>query len=274
MKFSNLAARIVVSLIFIPIIIGVVHFGGYSFLAFVAVLSVAGFIEFSRFGFKADIHTDKFIGIISVLLILLNNYLNFTTDSTILSLSAVVLLTFELYRSKGTPLLNVGATFFGVIYLGMFAGSLIKIREVFQPDELLYNEAGLIVLSIFVTVWVCDSGAYFIGSAFGKHKLMPRVSPKKSWEGAIGGTLLALVGMVAMHQIYLDFISLYHAVIMAAIIAVVGQFGDFVESLLKRNAQLKDSSGIIPGHGGVLDRFDSIFFSAPVVYAYLKFVVV
>ena len=136
---------------------------------------------------------------------------------------------------------------------------------------MLYTEAGYLIISIFASIWVCDSAAYFIGSALGKHKLFPRVSPKKSWEGAIAGFIFAVVTLIAARELLLDILSLTDAVIIGILIGIFGQLGDLVESLLKRDAGVKDSSSIIPGHGGIFDRFDSILFTVPIVYLYFYF---
>jgi phosphatidate cytidylyltransferase len=122
-------------------------------------------------------------------------------------------------------------------------------------------------------IWVCDSAAYYIGSAFGKHKLFPRVSPNKSWEGAIAGFIFAVVTAVAAKYLLLDYLRTDQAVILGIIVGIFGQLGDLFESLLKRDAGVKDSSNLIPGHGGVLDRFDSLLVVSPLVYLYLDFVV-
>ena len=124
------------------------------------------------------------------------------------------------------------------------------------------------IISIFVSIWICDSAAYFIGSAYGLHKLMPRVSPKKSWEGAIAGFVFAVIGMIAARELVLEFLELRDAIAIGLIVGAFGQIGDLVESLLKRDNHVKDSSSIIPGHGGILDRFDSLLFTAPIVYLY------
>jgi phosphatidate cytidylyltransferase len=150
----------------------------------------------------------------------------------------------------------------------------VLIREIFSQSELLYSEGGYLIISIMIAIWVCDSAAFFIGSAFGKHKLFPRVSPNKSWEGAVAGFVFAIVSMIAAKAIFLDILTLTDSIIIGTIVGTVGQIGDLVESLVKRDAGVKDSSAIIPGHGGIFDRFDSLLFTAPVVYIYLHFTVV
>jgi len=142
------------------------------------------------------------------------------------------------------------------------------ISEFFTED---YFSGGYLIISIFITIWICDSAAFFLGTAFGKHKLFPRVSPKKSWEGSIAGFIFALLTMIALKYIILYSFSFVDALITGIIIGSVGQIGDLVESLIKRDAGVKDSSNLIPGHGGIFDRFDSLMLSSPVIYLYLSY---
>ena len=129
------------------------------------------------------------------------------------------------------------------------------------------------MVSVFASVWVCDSAAYFVGRALGKHPLFKRVSPNKTWEGAIGGFVGAVAVFTVARFIALPYLSVVQAIVCGALIGLFGQVGDLVESLLKRSAGVKDSSALIPGHGGVLDRFDSLMFVAPLLFFYLEFIV-
>ncbi len=212
----------------------------------------------------------------------------------ILSLTFLPLvLLVELFRNKPGAIGNVAATLAGVGYVSLFFGSLIGLRELFVPGDFpvsayfpvygpdvpqaivdtVYRWGGLTVLSVFVAIWVCDSAAYFVGRAWGRHKLFPRVSPNKSWEGAVAGFAAAVLLFVAAQALVLPYLTLTSALVCGLIVGVFGQLGDLVESLLKRDAGVKDSSSLIPGHGGVLDRFDSLLFVAPLIFVYLDFVV-
>jgi phosphatidate cytidylyltransferase len=121
---------------------------------------------------------------------------------------------------------------------------------------------------------MCDSAAYFTGLAIGKHKLFPRVSPKKTWEGAVGGGLASILTVMGLFFWLMPNVPVIHSVMIGVIIAVFGPIGDLAESWLKRDAVVKDSSHILPGHGGILDRFDSMLFVAPLVVIYLVLTVV
>jgi phosphatidate cytidylyltransferase len=157
-----------------------------------------------------------------------------------------------------------------ILYAGLFSASIIGIREFYSDVPLSYTNGGFIIISIFITLWMTDSAAYFIGSAIGKHKLFPRVSPNKSWEGAIAGFVFAIITLVVLKSILLNFLDWTDVIAFGIIIGIFGQVGDLIESLIKRDANVKDSSNIIPGHGGIFDRFDSLLFSAPIIFLYLK----
>jgi phosphatidate cytidylyltransferase len=129
----------------------------------------------------------------------------------------------------------------------------------------------LLIVSIFASIWICDSAAFFGGTALGKHKLFPRVSPNKSWEGAVFGLLFAVIAMVISKVIILGFLSWFDVITIGLIVGIIGQIGDLIESLFKRDAGVKDSSTLIPGHGGIFDRFDSLLYTAPAVLLYIKY---
>ena len=128
-----------------------------------------------------------------------------------------------------------------------------------------------ILLAVFATIWVNDTGAYLVGVSIGKHRLFERISPKKSWEGFVGGALAALISGY-LFSIYIPEINLINWLIFSEIIVVFGTYGDLMESLVKRTVDVKDSGTIIPGHGGLFDRFDSMLLAAPVIFIYLSFI--
>lgn len=204
-----------------------------------------------------------------------------------------LLLLVELFRNSPTPARNIGTTVFAVGYISLFFGSLVGLRELFIPADFpvwqhfavpgvpvpeevrstIYRWGGFTVLSLFVSVWVCDSAAYFAGLAFGRHKLFERVSPNKTWEGAVAGFAGAVGTFLLARWLVLPYMSVPVALTCGVIVGVFGQLGDMVESLIKRETGVKDSSGLIPGHGGVLDRFDSLLFVSPLVFLFLDFIV-
>jgi phosphatidate cytidylyltransferase len=271
MSISENLKRVIVSIFAIPVILIATYLGGYYFFSFVAIISLLSFYEFSLIVRNKDACTNLLFGEIIILLFLVNQFKGFIDTTTLILLSSLSLLTFELFRNKGSAILNLGVTFLGIFYIGIFSASLIALREFYPYMGDDYYYGSYLVISIFISTWIGDSAAYYGGTALGKHKLFPRVSPNKNWEGAIFGFIFSVLTMILAQLIALDFLSLFNVVVIGVIIGIVGPIGDLVESLLKRDSAVKDSSSFIPGHGGFFDRFDSLLFSAPVIWMYLRY---
>ncbi len=271
-QMSNLVSRILVALVGIPLIVALCLIGKIPFLLFVLFIGLIAFYEFSGMLKNKNSYANRIIGSISVLLIILNEYYHFLDYHVFFILIILTLLLAELFRNKSSAINNLGSTLLGIFYIGFFAASILNLREFYSGSAFTYSQGGYLILSILVSIWLCDSAAYFIGSAYGLHKLMPRVSPKKSWEGAIAGFIFAVIGLVVAKSLVLEFLTMFQAIIIGIIVGLFGQIGDLIESLIKRDANVKDSSAIIPGHGGIFDRFDSLLFTAPIVYLYLRLI--
>jgi phosphatidate cytidylyltransferase len=271
MPTSENLKRVFVSVIGIPVILIACYLGGYYFLFFVAVVGLVSFYEFSLLVKQKGANVNLPIGELIILILLLNQFLGFLDLFSIILLSSLALLTFELFRNKGSAIFNLGSTFLGIFYIGIFSAALISLREFYPDDMATKNFGAYLMISIFASIWIGDSAAYYGGINFGKHKLFPRVSPKKSWEGAIFCFVFSVGTFILAKVLVLDFISWVNVLFIGIIIGVIGQIGDLVESLLKRDSEVKDSSSLIPGHGGFLDRFDSLLFSAPAIWIYLKY---
>jgi phosphatidate cytidylyltransferase len=172
----------------------------------------------------------------------------------------------KLYKSEDEkPFKNIAYTFLGVIYVALpFA--LIIILAFLTPD---FRFSWQRPLGCLFLLWASDTGAYFAGTKFGKTKLFERVSPKKSWEGSIGGFVAAMLVSFVLTQ-YFDDLEDWQWYVCGAIIVVAGTYGDLVESLFKRSIKIKDSASTIPGHGGFLDRFDGLLLSVPFIITFLK----
>jgi phosphatidate cytidylyltransferase len=271
MALGNTAVRIIVSVIAIPALVLISYFGGVYFLSFVLIIAGISFYEFSVMAKSKGANVNVNLGLIVIIFLILNQYRFFFSQYHFLIGFFIILLLFELFRNNGSAIQNLGATLLGVFYLGIFGSTLVGIREFYPNINGLYNQGGYLVISIFATIWICDSAAFFGGTALGKNKLFPRISPKKSWEGAIFGFVFAILAMILAKNFVLDFLSLKDAIVIGFIIGTLGQIGDLTESLLKRDAGVKDSSNLIPGHGGIFDRFDSLLFSSPIIYLYLTY---
>jgi phosphatidate cytidylyltransferase len=269
MSKNNTFKRVVVSIIFIPGILYLSYFGRVPFLLFVLAIGLVSFYEFMSFSKLKKNSPQIVVGLISVAAIILNKSLKFVEFYDLILAVVVLLSLLELFRNKGSAIHNIGITLLGLFYIGLFASSILAIRENF----FIYERGGFVIIAIIVTIWICDSAAFFGGISLGKHKLFPRVSPKKSWEGAIFGFVFSIFTMIAAKYIILEFMQLNHVIIIGVIIGTIGQMGDLIESLFKRDAGVKDSSNLIPGHGGIFDRFDSLLVASPAIFLYLRFFV-
>lgn len=174
----------------------------------------------------------------------------------------------ELYSHHDNPIVNLGVTMLSQIYI-VLPLSLISLLA-FGNFACFSGEAPFyaIPLAIYIFIWASDTGAYLCGSLLGRHRLFPRISPKKSWEGSIGGALLTVGAAVAVAHFY-GFMNVWQWIGMALVVVVFGTYGDLTESMIKRHLGIKDSGNILPGHGGLLDRLDSMFFAIPAVIVYL-----
>ena len=154
-----------------------------------------------------------------------------------------------------------GIAVMATLYVGMLGGSLVRLHNDFAEGHKL-------IFFLLLVVWLGDAGAYYFGKTFGRHKLSPHISPKKTIEGGIGGAATSVITAIVIHFTFFKTFPLLHAVIAGVLLSVTGIIGDLAESMWKRSAAVKDSGTLIPGHGGFLDRFDSIFYTAPILYSY------
>ncbi len=269
-RLSNLGTRVIVALVGIPLILAACIIGKIPFLIFAFGIGIISFVELSKMLEGKKHYLNNRIGELSVTVIIFNTYFQIIEFEKLALIIVAVLMLAELFRNSGSAVSNIGSTLIGIFYIGLFASSLIMLREFYNESFFTYDQGGYLIISVFVSIWLCDSAAYFVGTAIGTHKMLPRVSPNKSWEGAIAGFVFSIVGMLAARFLVLDFLSITDAVVIGIIVGTFGQAGDFIESMIKRDANVKDSSSIIPGHGGIFDRFDSLIFSAPIIYLYLE----
>ena len=271
MALSNNTLRVIVSIFAIPVIVAASYFGNLFFLILILLIALSSYYEFCLLVKNKEMYPNLWVGLVAVAFLVINQSIPFWNIYSFILLLVVLLTLIELFRNKGSAIFNLSSTLLGVFYIGLFSNAIIAIREFYPNVGNLYLQGGYLIISILAAIWICDSAAYYGGTALGKHKLFPRVSPKKSWEGALFGFIFAVITMVLAKIIVLDFLSWNTTILLGIIIGTIGQIGDLVESLLKRDAGVKDSSNIIPGHGGVFDRFDSLLYSAPVILLYLRY---
>ena len=270
---NNFITRTITGTVFIAIIIGSILADKYVFAGLFLLFTILGIHEFYRLIESNNIKPQKLAGIIEGVLIYavifgyLPSVLTFLQLMLCIGFSIILLFSifiFELFRKKENPFLNIAATFLGVLYIALPFGILNIFYNLTHLDA-KYPE---ILLMFFFIIWTYDTGAYLTGKYLGRHKLFERISPKKTWEGLIGGMILSL-GLTVILSRYFIFYSSLEWSIFACVTIAGSTFGDLSESLLKRSVNIKDSGTIFPGHGGLLDRFDSVLLAAPFCLIYI-----
>ncbi len=268
--------RILTAVIVLPFLIAsiLVSWLWWLFVALAVVSMVLALWEFyvlcKRLQLKPDAATG-FVASAALLTIPLNEIsLHFNYLLFLFVVIALVIVTLIRAMLKGAPfdkmIASSGATILGVLYIALLGTHLVLIRVGFPPQLSAH------LLSFFFLVLMgSDAGAYYVGRAIGKHKLAPSISPGKTWEGAVGGIAAALAMAVLAHYWFFRELPLKWALPLALTMSLVGIFGDLVESALKRSASAKDAANILPGHGGLLDRLDSLLFNAPLIYYFAAF---
>ncbi len=166
---------------------------------------------------------------------------------------------------------DIGAALFCATFIGVLFGYLLALRHLNFPPKGEEIGSDLVFLLFFV-VWAADVGAFYVGSYLGRHPLAPQVSPKKTVEGALGGVAVALAAAFVARAWFMHDLSVVDCAVLGTLLGITGILGDLVESMLKRGAGVKDSASVVPGHGGVLDRVDSVLYAAPILYYYYLFV--
>ena len=240
----------------------------WLFDATIALIAVLAMYEFIALG-KAkgyDISTPLCV---AIMLIIMSAFI-LADLSVELGMFAALLIIPASYvvtnKSLEDSLPSSAIAVLATTYVGMLGGSLIRLHNDFA-------EGYKLVFFLLLVVWLGDSGAYYVGKQFGKHKLSPRISPKKTVEGLVGGISASIIAALVIHFTFFPAFPLLHAIIAGVILSVAGVIGDLAESMWKRSAAVKDSGKLLPGHGGFLDRFDSILFTAPILYCYWTLIV-
>lgn len=282
---GNRKMRYISAAVGIPIGLGLCLFSPIFFNLLVIILIAIGVLEYYAMARNRGLAPHSVIGAVCAIAI---SFLAISgrpiTTLYALAASIIVTYTVAMVRNSRDAMANIAVTIFGTLYVGWFCSHIILLRQLpLDTGEASINFGGAgYVIMLLVLLWLGDSGAFFAGIGWGRHKLIPAISPNKTIEGSIGGFILTLVGAVLIKDfgrildvfgisLFPDFHYIEYGLIGVGV-AIAGQIGDLCESYIKRDAGLKDSGNLLPGHGGFLDRFDSLLFSAPLLYYYLRFV--
>ena len=267
-KFHMFRQRIIVTAIIIPLAVIVIYFGSYVYQLTIITLLVVAAWEYIKLLRKIELKPSVPIVVGGVLtLSVIRSLFQFNFGSaalTLLIFGAAAYHIIQYERTDSNPSADFSASLSVILYIGFLGSYLISLRSL--PDGRWWTFLALPI------VWIADSGAYLIGSAFGKHRLAAKTSPKKTWEGYFGGILFGILGGIGLSALYQSqfhagiSISPLEAGILGLIISAIIPLGDLTESMIKRQASSKDSGTLFPGHGGIFDRLDSLFWAAPIGY--------
>ncbi|MDQ3281845.1 MAG: phosphatidate cytidylyltransferase [Acidobacteriota bacterium] len=262
-------ARELTALVGGPIAIWIIGWSHpYVFDAAIAIISILAMYEFLDLGKHKGYEVPVTLCIMIMLIIMAAFILeNLSVEFGMFAALLLIPASYVVSRkSLEDSLPSSAIAVLATTYVGMLGGSLIRLRGDFA-------EGWKLVFFLLLVVWLGDSGAYYVGKTFGKHKLSPRISPKKTIEGLAGGITASIIAALVIHFTFFPSFPLVHAIIAGVILSIAGVIGDLAESMWKRSADVKDSGTLLPGHGGFLDRFDSILFTAPILYCYWTLIV-
>lgn len=262
---KSLKTRLLVAAILVPLFSGFILLGGWGYAVLIAVALAIGTWEYWRLFRVGDFSPSLLIMMLGTIsLLVLRYFFQFQYDGLWLTLVILLSMTVAVFQQANkipNAAFNFAITVSGMLYVGWLGSFTLPLRSL--PLGLAWT-----LLVIFAAA-ICDAGAYLFGSLFGKHKIAPAISPKKSWEGYFGGVLTATLATwlaaILLHHFFAQLIP-WHGLILGAILAILTPLGDFAESMLKRLFNLKDTSHILPGHGGILDRIDSSLWAVAIGY--------
>ncbi len=267
---NNFTKRALTALVFVLVLIGCVWYGHVTFSLLFLFFTIAGLWEFYTISRLGENNPQKYFGIVlgvAIFIAFVLISMGKQNGKVLLLFLPLFYLIFvlELFRKNKNPFRNIAFTILGILYVAVPFGllnfvSVSSITGTYEPG---------ILIGILLILWASDTGAYLVGSKIGKRKLFERISPKKSWEGSFGGAFLSLIAAYVVSKMFPIF-PIRDWFMIAFIIVVMGTLGDLVESLYKRSKNVKDSGTLLPGHGGILDRFDSLLLASPFIYSYLE----
>lgn len=274
---NNFWARTITGLSMVFILLAAIYFSGWFFAVIFFIVTVLALWEFYTLVDRDETSPQKWFGttagsliyLIMMLTPLLPTdfprggwvpFLPFILPIPILFLAFI----FEIYRNKSRPFINIAITLLGIIYVAVPFSLLLTFA---RPEVMHKWGVPVVLVGYFAFTWIYDTGAYLYGKQFGKHKFFERISPKKTWEGTIAGAMVTLL-FATLFSLIVNELPYFDWYMLALMVVFFGTHGDLAESMLKRSLGIKDSGKILPGHGGILDRFDTMLISAPFVFLY------
>jgi phosphatidate cytidylyltransferase len=263
-------ARELTALVLSPLAIWIIGWSHpYIFDVAVGLCAILALHEFLILGLKKGFHLPVWTCVLVALFILSAFVLeNVSVEMGVFVALLVIPATYVFSKGDLAEALPSSAiAIMATLYVGMLGGSLIRLRSDFPGN------GPKLVFFLLLVVWLGDAGAYYTGKMLGRHKMSPRISPKKTIEGGAGGLATSVIAATIIHFTFFPAFPLVHAIVAGLILSAAGMIGDLAESMWKRSAEVKDSGTLLPGHGGFLDRFDSIFYTAPILYTYWSLVV-
>jgi phosphatidate cytidylyltransferase len=273
-----IALPILILSIILPYLLPQYPQANWLFLVIAALALGAGLFEFFSLTKKLELKADAaiaYLGAAAFFVAFLFDAPAKAPDLLILTFAlflifVLVTQTFRFQVDFSKMLAGTGVTVFGVLYIAFLGGFLISTRVGFAESLVPYLSTKLLAF-FFAVVMGADTGAYYVGKNLGKHKLVPKISPGKTWEGVIGGLILSSIFAAVASATFFPELPYKYSIPLAIVMSLVGLFGDLAESAMKRGSKTKDAASILPGHGGLLDRLDSLLFNAPVLYYFARF---
>ena len=276
---SNLIQRTITGILFVTVLVGAILWSPISFGTLFAVIAALSVREFGHLmNQSGQVEINRNVASLSgaYLFLALMAFCTQVTDARVFLpylLLLLYLMITELYLKKKNPLGNWAFTMLSQLYVALPFALLNVLAFHNDPTASSVSYNPMLPLSVFIFIWLSDTGAYCVGSLIGKHRLFERISPKKSWEGSVGGGVFAMAASLVFAH-YFPFLNEWEWIGLALTVVVFGTWGDLTESLMKRLLGIKDSGNILPGHGGMLDRFDSALMAIPAAVVYLYAVTV
>ena len=265
-------SRTLVNIIGVPLLLLIIYLGDIFFTSLIFFAIFVSIKEMTNICNKIDVKMQYHLLNFFCLLLFLCHIFSINIMGYHLELFFLIVIVFcisELFRKSKKPIQNISISLFSFFWIALFLNSIILIRN---------NYGMQITLLMFLSIWICDTFAYFVGKTYGKRKIFPSISPNKTWEGSISGFIFTSIFVFFIINSNIENIDLINPsfinfIVLSFIFGIISQAGDAIESMIKRQANVKDSGTILQGHGGILDRMDSMLIVSPCFYIFLKYLI-